>query len=270
MKNLMSVVLVASMAAPASAQTWAQSIQSVAGARFMASEVPALGKSGAVASPQRGFASSANKGGGLYEQAKGFAAEVIRVDKALDSRYDAYRKSLAPADLAALEPLKKEREYYGAIWRSIVEPARDLPKEDARISPVLQALYYYLGPIPARAEKLEKAKAASAKAVELASAAAGGASARLHLDDRKAVEEFGLIEGDFAQVSAAVADERKASVEYMGWVKEAYEKTAAWAKAIKIDASLGEQQAWVYADYLKNAKLAKDLMDKKLGPLSVK
>ncbi|MBI3297686.1 MAG: hypothetical protein HYZ75_05950 [Elusimicrobia bacterium] len=265
MKNMIRAVLALSLSAPASAGTWAQALAGVAGSRFLSADVPALGKTGAIAAPKRAAFSPTAAKGGLLEQAEAFADEVIRVDKALDGAYAAYRKSLSDADLDALAPLRRERDYYAGVWRSIVEPTRALPKDDARVTPVLQALYRYLSPIPARVEKLEKAKAVSAKAVEKASAATGAAEARLHEDDRKSLQQFGLIEVDWAKLEATIDPMRKESPEYMGWVKEAFETSVAWRKTVKVDASLAEQYTWVNADYVRNSKLAKDLMDKKLG-----
>ena len=51
----------------------------------------------------------------------------------------------------------------------------------------------------------------------------------------------------------------------MGWVREAYDASASWAKAMKTFNVWAEQHAWVHADYAANATLAKALMDKKLG-----
>lgn len=270
MKTLLSIVLCAATAAPASAQVWAQGVGTLLGPRAFDVDAPALGKTGALALPgKEGFAPRGVKGG-LFEQAKAFAAEVIRIDKELDGKYAAYRKSLAEEDRAPIAELRKEREYYASVWATIVDPAKDLPKDDARVTAVLQALYYYLGPIPARSEKLEKELAAAAKAVEKRRDAVNASAARLHADDRKAVEEFGLAEGDYAKVEAAIPADRKESKEYMGWVKEAYDDSIVWGKAVKVHSSVGEQYAWVQADYLKNAKLAKALMDKKLGPLAAR
>ncbi|MBI5596374.1 MAG: hypothetical protein HY928_09835 [Elusimicrobia bacterium] len=270
MKTLLALFLCALTAAPASAQAWAQGVGTLLGPKVFGADVPAMGKTGALALPGKdGFAPRAVKGG-LYEQAKAFAAEVIRIDKELDGKYAGYRKSLAEGDRAPIAELKKERDYYASVWATIVDPAKDLPKDDARVTAVLQALYYYLGPVPARSERLEKEVAAAAKAVEKKRDAVNASVARLHADDRKAVEEFGLAEGDFAKLEAAVPADRKESKEYMGWLKEAYDDSIAWGKAVKVHGSVGEQYAWVQADYLKNAKLAKALMDKKLGPLAAR
>lgn len=268
MKNLLALTLCLAVTAPSSAQILGPGAAALMGSRALGADVPVMGKAGALAVPPKGAFSPKAVKGGLYEQAKAFAAEVIRIDKELDGKYASYRKTQAEADLAAIAELRKEREYYASVWGTIVEPAKDLAKDDARVTAVLQALYFYLGPIPARSERLEKEVAAAAKAVEKSRDAVNASVARLHPDDRKAVEEFGLAEGDFAKLEAAVPAERKESKEYMGWLKEAYDDSIVWGKAVKVHSSASEQYAWVQADYLKNAKLAKQLMDKKLGPLA--
>lgn len=268
MKTLLALTLCLAVTAPSSAQILGPGAAALMGARALGSDVPAMGKTGALALPAKGGFAPKEIKGGLYEQAKAFAAEVIRIDKALDIKYADYRWNQGEADLTAIADLRKERDYYASVWSTIVDPAKDLAKDDPRVTAVLQALYYYLGPIPARSEKLEKGLAAAAKAVEQKRDAVNASVARLHADDRKAVEEFGLAEGDFAKLEAAVPAERKESKEYMGWLKEAYDSSIAWGKAVRVHSSFSEQYSWVQADYLKNAKLAKQLMDKKLGPLA--
>jgi hypothetical protein len=266
MKNTIHAVLALALAVPATAQTWAQRAAGLTGARLLGSDVPAVGKAAAVpAARPAAFEAKSLKGDGLFAQAKAFADEVAKKDKALDAAYAAWRKSLSQADADKVAELRKERDYYAGVWRSIVGPTKDLPKSDPRTTAVLQALYGYLAPLPGRVEKLDAGKAAAAKDVAKARDAANGASARLHLDDRKAVEELGLTEGDWAKVEAAVPADRKASEEYMRWVREAYDTSAAWAKSMKAFNVWAEQYDWVYADYAENAKLAKELMDKKLG-----
>jgi hypothetical protein len=266
MKNTIHAVLALALTVPAGAQTWAQRAAGLTGARLSGMDVPAIGKAAAVpAAPRAAFETKAFKGDGLYQQAKAFADEVAKSDKALDAAYGAWRKSLAQADADKVAELRKERDYYAGVWTSIVQPTRDLPKSDARVTPVLQALYGYLAPLQGRVEKLEAGKTAAAKDLGKARDAANASAARLHLDDRKAVEELGLTDGDWAKVEAAVAADRKASAEYMRWVREAYDDSAAWAKGMKTFNVWAEQYDWVHADYAKNAKLAKDLMDKKLG-----
>ena len=266
MKNTIPAVLALVLAVPASAQTWAQRAAGLTGARLLGADVPALGKAAALAAARpAAFEAKSLKGDGLYAQAKAFADEVAKKDKELDAAYAAWRKSLAQADADKVAALRKERDYYVGVWRSIVEPTRELPKSDPRVAPVLQALYGYLAPLPGRVEKLDAGKAAAAKDVAKARSAANGASARLHLDDRKAVEELGLTEGDWAKLEAAVPADRKASEEYMGWVREAYDASTAWAKAMKTFNVWAEHYDLVFGDYSANAKLAKELMDKKLG-----
>ena len=270
MKNTIHAVLAAAVlalsAVEGSAQTWGQRASGLTGARLLGADVPAIGKAAALpAARPASFDAKSLKGDGLYAQAKAFADEVAKKDKALDGAYAAWRHSLAQADADKVSELRKEREYYAGVWRSIVEPTKELPKSDPRVTPVLQALYGYLAPLPGRVEKLEAGKTAAAKDLGKARDAWNASAARLHLDDRKAVEELGLTEGDWAQVEAAVAADRKASAEYMGWVREAYDASASWAKAMKTFNVWAEQHAWVHADYAANATLAKALMDKKLG-----
>lgn len=251
---------------PASAQTWGQRASALTGVRLLGADVPAIGKAAAVPVVKpAAFEAKSLKGDGLFTQAKAFADEVAKKDKALDAAYSAWRKSLAQADADKVTELRKERDYYAGVWSSIVGPTKDLPKTDPRVTPVLQALYGYLAPLPGRVEKLEAGKTAAGKDVAKARDAANGSAARLHLDDRKTVEELGLIEGDWAKVEAAVPADRKASAEYMRWLREAYDDTAAWGKAMKTFNVWAEQYDWVYADYAANAKLAKALMDKKLA-----
>lgn len=272
MNNAILSVVLAALAAPAAAQSWAQRAAGVAGGRLLGVEVPGVGEAAAVPAaakpgfkPSAGFDAKAFADGGLYAQAKAFAGEIARVDKSLDARYGTWRKSLSEADRAAVDGLLKERAYYAGVWASIVEPARDFAKADPRVTPVLQALHLYLSPMAGRVERLETGKAAAAKSLAKARDAWNASAARLHLDDRKSVEELGLTEGDWAKVEAAVAEDRKASAEYMGWVREAYDRSTDWAKAMRVYNAWAEQHDWVLKDYAKNAELAKALTDKKLG-----
>lgn len=266
MKNTTYAVLALALTVPASAQTWGQRASALTGARLLGADVPAIGKAAALpAAKPAAFEAKSLKGDGLYTQAKAFADEVAKKDKELDAAYGAWRKSLSQADADKVSELRKERDYYAGVWGSIVGPTKDLPKSDPRVTPVLQALYGYLAPLQGRVEKLEAGKTAAGKDVAKARDTANASSARLHLDDRKAVEELGLTEGDWAKVEAAVPADRKASTEYMAWVREAYDASTAWAKSMKTFNVWAEQYDWVYGDYAKNAKLAKELMDKKLG-----
>ncbi|MDE2291544.1 MAG: hypothetical protein KGL53_05630, partial [Elusimicrobia bacterium] len=248
------------------AQTALQGAMRVAGPGLAALDVPALGGLRMAAAPQAFRPMDLESGAkGLAAEAKSWADKIAQVDRELDGEYDAYRTSLAQADADKVAASLKERAYYASVWKSIVAPAKDLPAADPRVNPILQALYGYLAPLPARAQRLQRGKAASAKAVEAARDAARASSARLTEADRKTVEELGMSGGSFEDVSAKVDDMHKASPEYMGWLREAYDKTAAWAKAVKVDSSWADQYAWVYADYLENATLAKALSDKELG-----
>ncbi|MFA5137969.1 MAG: hypothetical protein WC728_01960 [Elusimicrobiota bacterium] len=205
----------------------------------------------------------------LYEEAKAWADKIIRADKELDGLYESYRTSLSNGAVRKIEASRKERDYYASVWRSIVEPAKDFKADDPRVTPILQALHYYLVPVPERVQRLDAAKTAAAKVVERSAAAWRAQTARLHEDDRKLVEEFGLTGKPFAKVEEAVPADRRESKEYMGWVRSAYDKTTEWVKAVKVNESLGEQVAWVRVDYQQHSKLVKTLMEKKLGTLAV-
>ncbi len=262
------IALAALLAAgSASAQSIFERAGMVAGPGLAGIAIPGLGKTSELAAP-RSFAlmSLGEESQTLYAEAKAWADKIARVDGELDGFYDAYRANPSKAAAAKIEESRKERAYYASVWHSIVDPAKDFQASDPRINPILQALYVYLTPLPARVEKLETGKTAAAKKVESARDSAHAESARLYEDDRKVIEELGLSGKDYAAVEALIASDRKESKEYMGWVKSAYDKTAAWAKAVRINESYAEQYSWVYTDYADTSKLAKSLMDKKLGP----
>lgn len=251
--------------APAGAQVVLERASAVAGPSLGGVEVPALGRLGAVPSGGMRTQDFSAATRGLAGEAKAWADKIKTVDKDLDRAYDAYRASLAQGDADKIAASRQERDYYVTVWRSITAPAKDMAADDPRAASLLQAFFSYLEPLPKREERLSKGKAASAKAVEAARDAAHAEAARLYEDDRKVVEELGFDGKSFEEVKAKVPAMRAESKEYMGWVRSAYDKTAAWARAVKVDSSWAEQYQWVYADYLENARLAKGLMDKKLG-----
>lgn len=269
MKTLMAAAAVlAWTCAPASAQNWLDKVSGVAGERVLGFEAPGTGKTESRGSQTFVVAALSDESRALYNEAKPWADKLIRVDKELDKLYGAYRSCLTKEALDKIEASRKERDYYASVWSKIVEPSREFKKDDPRITPILQALYYYLNPLPARVEKLEEGKTYAAKAVENARDTARAHAARLYEDDRKVVEEFGLGDKAFDLVEAAIIPERRESKEYMGWVRSAFDKTEEWAKAVKVNESYAEQYSWVYLDYMSHSKLVKILMDKKLGPLN--
>lgn len=265
--RLTGLAFLLAVSVPASAQSIFERAGGVAGPGLAGIAIPGLGKTSALAAP-RSFAlmNLGEESQTLYAEAKAWADKIARVDTELDGLYDAYRANPSKAAAAKIEESRKERAYYSSVWHSIVDPAKEFSASDPRINPILQALYVYLTPLPARVEKLEAGKTAAAKAVERARDAAHAEAARLYEDDRKVIEELGLGGKDFAAIEALIASDRKESKEYMGWVKSAYDKTAAWAKAVRINEAYAEQYSWVYTDYAETSKLAKSLMDKKLGP----
>jgi len=244
-------------------------VAGVAGERVLGMEAPDLGKSGSLGARSFTIAQLGDESRTLYSEAKPWADKLMRADSDLDKLYDAYRKSPGKAALEPIETARKERDYYSAVWKNIVEPSKDFKRDDPRITPILQVLYYYLNPLPARVERLEEGKTEAAKNVEAARDTARAHAARLYEDDRKVVEEFGLSGKGFDVIKAAIIPDRRESKEYMGWVRSAYDKTAEWATAVKVNESFAEQYSWVYVDYTAHSKLLKTLMDKKLGPLSI-
>ncbi|MBI5597350.1 MAG: hypothetical protein HY928_14755 [Elusimicrobia bacterium] len=232
----------------------------------VASDVPPIGAEGAldagtaVAAPPLGPADNA-----LYEEMAPWADKLVQAEGERAARYDAYRASPGEAADRGLEAAIRGCDYYAQVWRSIVEPALDFAGSDPRVSPMLRVLSRRLAPLSERLAALKAGQAAAARALKDARDAARAQAARLYEDDRKAVEEFALTGGGFAAVQAAVPEDRRASEEYMRWVRSAFSATVKWARAVKVSESWEEERELVEGEYVSGAGLVQALVAKKLA-----
>lgn len=269
MRIIIALLLAAGSAAPvhaSAAAAWLQGVLGVAGHRVTGFDAPDIGKSGGVAPGADLMEVAAGVDKSQADEALNWLVErIAELDGELDSAYGAYRESLRPRDLGRVEELKADRVYYGGIWASAVTPARGFPDRDPRITPILQAVLAYLRPLPARSETLRGELASAARDVEKARDRAEDALARLNEEDYRMVQEQGLAGTRLEKVEARIPEERRASAQYMGWVRQAHAKALAWREANLRHRSLDEQSAAVEADFRSHAELARVLINKKLG-----
>lgn len=263
MRPLLLVALASLAASPLRAQSpaaWLQGVMRIVGP-LGSDSLPRLerGDSGAIAVSDKAPAEAPAESKFLP-----WVQEVHRIDKDLDAAYARYREK--PGSRAKIDALLKDRAYNAGIFAKMVEPSKDFEAKDPRVSEVLQALLVYLQPLPKRLDAARAGRDQAAKKVERARDRADDSLARLEEADQRRVRAAGLSGRALDKVEAELEKDKRESAQYMGWVRDAYARTASWGEEVKRHESWVAQLALAEDDFKRYAELTNVLVAKKLAP----